>query len=102
MSIGALVGGSGVAAANTSASQDRQLWVENGQFETDLDNDALDKNKYNALIATVEEFNQAIENGHVSLEGNASEGISTASNDQTESKVVDIQASPSKIAGGDE
>ncbi|WP_082146817.1 Rieske (2Fe-2S) protein [Halostagnicola sp. A56] len=51
---------------------------------------------------TVEEFNQAIENGHVSLEGNASEGISTASNDQTESKVVDIQASPSKIAGGDE
>lgn len=115
LGVGSLIGSSGVAAAdgppdhangppdhaNGPPNQDRQLWVEDGRFQLDLDPEEIGAFEYRTWNAVVQDFNRAIEAGHMSIEEAESVGISQASQGQTERTTIELHSSPSEMIEGD-
>lgn len=69
LSLGGLVVGSGVATAGSASGSrgKQQLDVEDGRLVVDRDAMSAEAFKEEMMVAAVEDFNRAIEAGHMSL-----------------------------------
>lgn len=110
LSLSGLAGITGVAAADGSPSgsrgrsgKDRQLWVEGGKFQLDLDSE-VSAPKQAMWEAAIEDFNQSIEAGHMSIEaGNErkSKGATAQAGASGQGDgVLELHSSPSEMVDG--
>lgn len=106
--IGTIIGGSGIGSAKSSyhpegerTHQKKQIWVEDGKLKYDIDREQLGSFKYNKTVAAIEDFNQAIEAGHLSI-GKAGTASTQGGHEETESTTVAVHADPSAMVGCDE
>lgn len=104
---GTIIGGSGIGSAKSSyhpgerTHQKKQIWVEDGELKYDIDRRQLGSFKYNKTVAAIEDFNQAIEAGHLRIE-KAGTASTQGGHEATESTTVAVHADPSAMTGSDE
>lgn len=116
ISLGAVIGGSGVAAAKGSrpepgngANRGRGpqshpgygISVVGGKFESDVDPDRLDSETYDKWMAAIEGINSMIDNGHMTIEERDESDVALASasrNSKGNATVLNIHSTPSEIA----
>lgn len=118
ITLGSLVGGSGIGAANRSppgrgrglgrgrgdpSRGHRGLYVEDGTFKLDIDHGRGDLERMDEWQAVVDNFNSAIENGHISIEKQNRSGAafdSARSTQSTDATTLEIHSTPAENSQG--
>jgi len=104
LALSALVGGSTIAGAEEKLNKKQEkgtqnmfITVENGEFCLNLHREDVSDFKYRMWTAVVQDFNQAIKSGHISLEEKASVSTSQQSGEVGGSTFIEVHSNPSEM-----
>ncbi|WP_139326612.1 hypothetical protein [Natrinema saccharevitans] len=100
VSIGALASSSGTVLADSSDDQDRAIKVKDGRFVLDREN--VGRHQYEILKPAIEDFNRAIEDGHIKLEISKDHTSEIEPLNKEPQVTVQLQSSVDEMVEGDE